>query len=214
MSGFGPLRVCGGVVAAAGPVAPLRGRPCAADLRTASRLPPDRRAEHLAARALLRRLLAEVIGPDAARSPLAAREKGQPYLTARPDIGVSLSHADGWVAAAVHPAGRVGVDVQGPIDAGPRMLRRCCTPSARATLADLPAAERAVEFAWIWSVQEACVKTTGGGIADLPWTVPVEVGQRRGRWRTVGWSTLRDACPVPVSVAHRTNPEVPCRCSA
>lgn len=214
MSGFGPLRVCAGVVAAASPVAPLRARPCAADLRTASRLPAARRAEHLAARALLRRLLAEVVGPEAAASSLAARDKGQPYLTARPEVGVSLSHSDGWVAAAVHSDGPVGVDVQGPIHAPARMLRKCCTPTARATLVDLPEAERAVEFAWIWSVQEACVKTTGGGIADLPWTVPVEVGQRRGQWRTVGWSTLRDACPVPVSVAHRTNPEVPCRCSA
>lgn len=163
---------------------------------------PGPGAQRLAARALLRQLLAEVVGPAAARSPIAARERGQPYLTARPEVGVSLSRSGAWVAAAVRRSGRVGVDVQVPVALDDRMVRRCCTPPARAAVRRLPADRAAAELAWIWSVQEACVKATGDGIAGRPWTVPVGVGQRTGRWNTVRWQMLRDAAwPVPVSVA-------------
>jgi 4'-phosphopantetheinyl transferase len=203
---FQPLPECGGAVAAAA-IAPLAGVPAhAADLDAARRLPAWRVPEHLAARTLLRRLVGEVVDAAAAASPLAARARGQPYLVERPDVGVSLSHTDGWVAAAVHTGGAVGVDAQAPVRAGDGLLRRCCTPTALAALARLPDAARDVEFAWIWSVQEACVKATGTGIGGLPWRIPVEVGQRTGSWRNVGWSTLRDVWPVPVSCAIEAGP--------
>lgn len=156
----------------------------------------------LAARTLLRHLLAEVVDADAAAAPLAADPRGQPFLAGREDVAVSLSHSDGWVAAAVRPGGgAVGVDVQVSIPRGERLMRRCCRPATRRRLARLSPWRRALELAWIWSVQEACVKAQGTGIAGLPWTIPVQVEQRRGRWKSFSWIALRDEFPVPLSCA-------------
>jgi 4'-phosphopantetheinyl transferase len=201
-----PLRavpVGGSVVAAACAIAALRDEAAhPADLEAARGLPATLRSERLAARALLRWLVAEVAGTGAAASPLRARGGGQPYLAERPDLAVSVSHTEGWVAAAVRPGGAVGIDAQHPVRVGEGLLRRCCTASARTALSGLPDAARDVEFAWIWAVQEACVKATGAGVAGRPWTIPVEVGQREGRWRTVRWRALRGLWPIPVGCAH------------
>lgn len=203
MTRLQPVVVAGGVVAAASAMEPLLRVPAdARDLLAAGGLPTWRVPEHLAARTLLRRLLGEVVGPVAAASPLAGRPGGQPYLTERPDLGVSLSHTDGWVAAAVSSDGAVGVDAQRPVPVGGGLLRRCCSPPARTALLRLPEPARELEFAWIWSVQEACVKAAGSGIAGRPWTIPVDVGQHSGRWRAVSWMALREVWSVPVSCAH------------
>ncbi|PZG02565.1 4-phosphopantetheinyl transferase [Micromonospora deserti] len=159
--------------------------------------------ERLAARALLRMLLVEELGPAAGDTPLAAYPTGQPYLPDWPRIGVSLSHDAGTVAAALGLGVPVGVDVQTPVPAPPALLRRCCAPPVQAALDRLPAAVRDREFAWIWSVQEACVKATGAGLAGAPWTVPVPYRRRAGRWRDLRWRSLRGRSRVPVSVAWR-----------
>jgi 4'-phosphopantetheinyl transferase len=193
------------VYAAVGTIAALLDRTAfPADERAARQLPAHRAAEYLAARTLLRCLVSEVAGNRVATSPLGAHRAGQPFLTARSDIGISLSHTDGWVAAAVHLRGQVGVDVQVPVPASGRLVRRCCTPSALAALAVLPQAERDLEFARIWSVQESCVKATGRGIAGLPWMIPVEVGQTSGNWLDVLWSAPHPRLPVAFGCAYRT----------
>lgn len=176
------------------------------DRRAAAGLPPWRHEEFLGARGLLRRMLARY-APDAADAPLARHPSGRPALAGRPDIGVSLSHDEGFVAAAVALDRPVGVDVQRPPDAvGDRLLRRCLGPRA-ADLADLPAAHRATEFAWVWTVQESCVKAEGTGLAGRPWAISVPVRPRRGRWRDVTWVSLRDHTDMPVSCAFG---EAPC----
>ncbi|MFI9811621.1 4'-phosphopantetheinyl transferase family protein [Saccharothrix variisporea] len=152
----------------------------------------------LAARGLLARLLGLVV-PDAAGVAVSSRSSGQPYLVGRPDLSVSLSHDGGWIAAAVGIGVEVGVDVQPPLPVSEGMLRRCCTPSALAALRSLSTVD--VEFACMWSVQEACVKAEGTGIGGLPWTVPVEVGQDTGVWHGVRWHRL--PTPVPASCAYR-----------
>jgi 4'-phosphopantetheinyl transferase len=161
-----------------------------------------RTRESAAARSVLRRLLTEIAGPEAGATPIASRQSGQPYLPWRPDLTVSLSHSGDWMAAAVGIGSVVGVDVQVPEPTPERLLRRCCHPLAQEELAGLPAADRDVEFAWIWTAQEACVKATGQGIAGLPWTIPVDVGQRAGSWRGVAWLSPRDRFAVPVSCAY------------
>jgi len=198
-----PVPGCGSVYAEASTIAALRGEPAlAADVQSA-RNPGGRRVcERLAARVLLRRLLTEVAGPGVAGLPLGARPAGQPFLAARPEIGVSLSHTSGWVAAAVHLCGAVGVDVQAAVPASDRLVRRCCTPSAQRAMFWLPQADRDTELAWIWSVQEACVKAAGLGLAGLPWTIPVEVGEDSGGWRGIRWLAFRHRWPVAVSCAH------------
>lgn len=202
-----PEQVTADVYAITAAIASLRdSTPFPADARVAGQFHERRAAEYLAARMLLRRLVGEVADSGLAVSPLASRRGGQPFLTARPEIGISLSHTDGWAAAAVHLRGRVGVDVQAPAPVSRRLLRRCCTLSARRALARLPEAERCREFAWIWAVQESCVKATGRGLAGRPWTIPVEVGQASGNWGDVQWSAARRDCPVAFACAYGTAP--------
>jgi len=202
-----PEQVAEGVYGAVGTIAALHGRAAfPADERAARDLTPHRADEYLAARTLLRGLISEVAGARLAASGIAAHPGGQPFLTARRDLGISLSHTTGWVAAAVHLRGQVGIDVQVPVPAGGRLGLRCCTPSALDALIALPLAERDLEFARIWSVQESCVKATGRGIAGLPWTIPVEVGQASGTWHDVRWSAPRRELPVALSCAYRPLP--------
>jgi 4'-phosphopantetheinyl transferase len=198
-----PLTVAEGVYAAAGRITALQHAPGWPADRPACRLPAWREREHVAARALLRQVLAVTVGREAAARPLGAFGNGQPYLHGRPDLSVSLSHAEGWVAAAVHTGGgNVGIDVVPPRPVSDAFVRRCCTPSGRLELSRLPARARDAEVAWIWSAQEACVKATGEGLAGRPWTIRVEPGQRSGQWGHLWWSALRHAFPVPVSCAY------------
>ncbi|MET9927983.1 MULTISPECIES: 4'-phosphopantetheinyl transferase superfamily protein [unclassified Streptomyces] len=170
------------------------------DRAAAARLPPWRGAEYAAARTLLRALLREV-GQDLEDGPVAAHPGGRPYLPGRPDLGVSLSHSSGWVAAAVGRDRDVGVDVQTPVHASGRLLRLCCSPADAEALAVLPEARRRREFAWIFTVQEACVKAVGRGLSGRPWSVPVAVGQQAGDWGPVSWCAPRGGAPVPVACA-------------
>ncbi|TCO60703.1 4'-phosphopantetheinyl transferase family protein [Actinocrispum wychmicini] len=150
--------------------------------------------ESAAARKLLCRLIASpatvVNGPN-----------GRPFLPGRLDLSISLSHSGEWVAAAVGVGVDVGVDVQVPERATDGLIRRCCTSETGVALAGM--ADRDVEFAWIWTAQEACVKATGQGLAGLPWRIPVDVGQRAGTWQGVRWVSLRGRSPVPASCAYR-----------
>jgi phosphopantetheinyl transferase/thioesterase domain-containing protein len=172
------------------------------DALACQRLPASRRTESRAARALLRSLLADGLGTDVAAAPIAARESGQPYLPERPDLAISLSHTQGHVAAAVGVGMAVGIDVQVPVPVSAGVIRRCCMPNVRGELETLPDADRELEFAWIWTVQEACVKATGAGLAGRPWTIPVRRAQRCGEWHGHRWLSLRDDSVVPVSVAY------------
>ncbi|WP_448321946.1 4'-phosphopantetheinyl transferase family protein, partial [Streptomyces sp. CO7] len=182
--------------------------------------PSWRRRQSLAARGLLRALLAQVC-PGTEDVPLTADVRGRPVLDGLPDLGVSLSH-DGphhgrggrvdaavdhgpggdLVAAAVAPGRRVGVDVQlppGP-DLSPGLVRRCLRDRA-GELSPLPADRRALEFAWVWTVQEACVKADGTGMAGRPWSLDVPVRPRTGTVGDLSWIALRHLSVHPVSCA-------------
>ncbi|MFD8436762.1 4'-phosphopantetheinyl transferase family protein [Streptomyces microflavus] len=172
----------------------------ARDRAAASRLPPWRAVEYAASRTLLRALLRE-IGEDLRDGPVAALPGGRPYLPGRPGLGVSLSHSSGWAAAAVGRDRDVGVDVQTPSAVGHRLLRLCCSPADAEALIALPEERRRGEFAWIFTVQEACVKAVGRGLSGRPWSVPVALGQQAGAWGRVSWCAPRDGPPVPVGCA-------------
>ncbi|KOV84580.1 hypothetical protein ADL03_16960 [Nocardia sp. NRRL S-836] len=176
------------------------------DVQAAAHLPVVRAHEFAAARGLLRSLLTELPefgggdgdgeGEGGRNVRIAARESGQPYLPDHPDLSISLSHDGGYVAAACQRGEGIGVDVQVPVPASEGLLRRCGVGE----LAGLPQSERDWEFAWVWTVQEACVKATGEGLSGRPWAVPVARGQASGRWGGVRWSRVRHSV-VPVSVA-------------
>ncbi|MEV7340272.1 4'-phosphopantetheinyl transferase superfamily protein [Streptomyces sp. NPDC093544] len=177
----------------------------AVDQAAAAELPPWRAVEHAASRTLLRALLRE-IGEDLQGGLVAARRSGRPYLPDRPDLGVSLSHSSGWVAAAVGRNHDVGVDVQTPSRVSDRMLRFCCTPEDVEALTVMPEDRRRREFAWIFTAKEACVKAVGAGLSRRPWSVPVAIGQQTGDWERVRWCAPRRRQPIPVSCAWTERP--------
>jgi 4'-phosphopantetheinyl transferase len=176
--------------------------PNALDERASRGLPADRRREFCAARTLLRYLLAETIDPAAAAGAIAKGRGGQPSLVDRRDLAISLSHSQGYVAAAVGRGVPVGIDVQFPVQVSRALIARCCARDAQADLERLDDGDRELEFAWIWTVQEACVKASGAGLAGQPWTIPVGYAQDEGQWRSYRWRRLRDHSQLPVSVAY------------
>jgi 4'-phosphopantetheinyl transferase len=196
-----PVEVADGVLIAVESTARVLAR---SDLEREDRvraatMAPWRARQYLAARCLLRHLLAEAVADPGAG--IAVRPSGQPYLAAHPGVGISLSHTDGVVAAAVALGRQVGVDVQEPTSASPALVARCCTPSGRAVLGSMPPARRPAALARIWAVQEACVKAAGSGLLGRPWTIAVEPGQRLGRWSAYEWLSLGDRFETPAACA-------------
>lgn len=173
----------------------------AEDLAAAEPLPHPRRAEYLAGRALLRHLLRLTV-PEHAEASVRTDGHGRPYLEGAPDTGISISHDGDTVAAAVGRCHRVGVDVQLPAPSVPDgLLRRCLGPHAD-HVRKLSARGRALELAWVWTVQEACVKAAGTGLSGSPWTIDVPPGHRRGTWGAYRWISLRDHSRTPLSCAY------------
>lgn len=154
---------------------------------------------------VLRELLGLVAGDE--ELPIAHTATGRPYLPDRPDLHLSLSHDGPLVAAAIGVGVEVGVDVQRPARVGAGLLRRCCPPATRAALAALGDDERDRELARIWTVQEACVKSTGAGLRGRPWLIPVHFGQQHGRWRDRHWHSIDTGVGAPVGIAHGTQRE-------
>lgn len=171
-----------------------------ADLNLTFGLPQWRRSEMLAARGLLRALLVKV-APACADADLIFAANGKPVLEGWPKIGVSWSHDKDAVAVAVSIGRHVGVDIQLPAtQPDERMVHRCLRNRA-ADLLSLPAADQALEFAWVWSVQEACVKCNGTGISGRPWAIDVPLRPLAGRWRDISWIALRHQTELPISCA-------------
>ncbi|MGW2640678.1 4'-phosphopantetheinyl transferase family protein [Streptomyces sp. NPDC001348] len=185
---------------------PPRGHLTERDLADAAALPPVRAAERLAARRALRGLLAARF-PAARDADVVYRAHGRPALAGWPGIGISVSH-DGDAVAACAALGRaVGLDVQhAPPSVADALLRRCARDRAE-VLTRLPPGQRAQEFAWLWTVQEACVKAAGTGLAGRPWSIDVPLPATRGTWGPYRWISLRGRATVPLSIAHTALPD-------
>lgn len=137
---------------------PLDGAPdgplTAADHARAARFVHDRdRAHFLAARAGLRRIL----GP----APLREGPRGKPFLPGGPAF--NLSHAAGWAALVVGPAGlELGVDIEGCRPVDPGLAELAFAPEERAELAR--ASDPDLAFLRGWTRKEAVIKATGEGL--------------------------------------------------
>lgn len=170
--------------------------------RAAGAMGPRRGVEFLRGRSLLRALAGRVLGPAAATAPVRTTDRGKPVLDHEIPVDVSISHTDGYVAAALWSDGQVGVDVAETGELNPRLVRRCCGEHADAVLARGDSAA----FARVWAVQEACVKATGLGLAGIPWRIPVDPGRRHGGWRELRWRVLDTGAPCVVALAVRPDP--------
>lgn len=182
-----------------------------AEHAAADAMGPERAAEFVRGRSLLRRLAGLLLGVPPDEVPLDLRPRGRPYLPGT-TLGISLSHTAGHTAAAAWGYGEVGVDVQDP-PARPdeRLIRRCCGDWSEQLLSR-PAEQRGPAFARVWSVQESCAKAVGLGLAALPWRIPVPPDTDHGSWGRVAWRYLDAIEPVSLAVAalprHRSHAAV------
>jgi 4'-phosphopantetheinyl transferase len=189
-----------GVWVASARLAELPASSHPADLAASAGMTSHRATEFLASRGLLRDVLTQTT-PRAAGAEVAIRVGGKPYLRGHDAVGISVSHDGGRVAVCVATGREVGVDLQHPNETvGAGLLRRCLGRYADA-VTELSTRDAAAELAWVWTVQEACVKASGAGFAGRPWTVAVPPGRATGSWGPWRWVSLRGRSAVPLSCA-------------
>lgn len=170
---------------------------------------PKRRAEWLAGRLAVKRLLREMYGTD----PLVcqvAREGVAPVVqgVCPPGLSLSLSHSGGLGAASLCAAaeGTVGVDVQRirPVHRG--LAARIFSAEEQAQAAETPdgllllwalkeAAIKARRLPWGRALRELEVRLTGPGEAEI--TVPGEAAQ------TAAYACLADGWWLARSIRPR-----------
>ncbi|MFE0700731.1 4'-phosphopantetheinyl transferase family protein [Streptomyces sp. NPDC058872] len=138
---------------------------------------PGRRDDVLAARLLVRFCIArftglplDAAGPEQFCAECGQHGHGRPRLSRYPGLGVSLSHADGLVAAAIGP-GPVGVDVEPTTRRpGPLPVLRRLLPETEVDQA-LTAPDPDAELLRLWVRGEARFKAGGReGLRLAEWT--------------------------------------------
>lgn len=128
-----------------------------------------RRTSFLAARFLLRELLAPRLRCHPAAVPVIRQADGRPRLECG-GIELSLSHPDGWIAVALSADCAVGVDAEPvrPLAGMAEVVSEFFPPAARAEFAAAsPDGQPSVFFRW-WTRIEAAVKASGSGLDDAP----------------------------------------------
>ncbi|WP_338765258.1 4-phosphopantetheinyl transferase [Massilia sp. METH4] len=123
---------------------------------------PARRRQFIAARALLRIAIGEVLGAAPSEVELGGQSGRAPWLIAPavPMPGLSVSHSGHWVACAVSTTTALGLDIEVE-DAGRdvgALAEHAFDAETCARLAALPARERVAAFYREWSGQEARIK--------------------------------------------------------
>jgi 4'-phosphopantetheinyl transferase len=123
-------------------------------------------------------------------------------------VALSISHSDGWAAAAVQRGtASLGCDLERIEPRSPTFLEDYLTPSEQGFVASGPESERPLRATLVWSAKEAVMKALGEGLRLAPASVEVvpalypvsETGWRsfsisapasatelRGFWRVIG----------------------------
>lgn len=128
------------------------------------------RHQYLVTRALVRSVLANYEGMEAAASlTFRSNAHGKPALTCQAKTGLhfNVSHCQGLVALAVAREREVGVDVEfqqrkSDIDS---LARRYFSPQEYLALEDLGESKRRQRFFDFWTLKEAYIKACGLGLA-------------------------------------------------
>lgn len=116
--------------------------------------------------ALLRRLLAPVVGLPADALRFAREDKGRPWLDHPQAPDFNLSDTDGGRLVAITAVARVGVDLE-RLDRQPpvqRLARRWFSGTEAQALSLLPDEKARLAFLRLWTAKEASCKATGTGI--------------------------------------------------
>lgn len=129
------------------------------------RLRPHRR-RYVAARGVLRFLIAERVDVAPRDLNLVAGEQGKPLLASHPDLSFNVSHSHDLALFAFSAEGDVGVDVEHLRDLDPLVVSSTCfSASERLELALLPHGRRLDAFFEGWVRKEAVIKADGRGMS-------------------------------------------------
>lgn len=179
----------------------------------------SRRLNRLAARALLRAILASATGMPPTAIPIVRSHSGKPLLAGEgPHFNVS--HSGAWIAIAVSTVGAVGVDIEAARTAFPETLRhglsRRMTPRGRR--ASMSSDDGAM-FG-VWTRMEAILKLSGDGMsgmddllaeplaADMFFAPQLFAGTPYGN--AVLWDfAMEDAFPMRLTLALTTGSPAP-----
>jgi len=124
------------------------------------------RDRFVAARGLLRELLAETLGERPEALTFRYGKRGKPALES-PALYFNMSHSHGRAAYAWSPVREVGIDLERirPVERATKIAERLFSPGERDALETLDENEREVAFFQAWTRREAQGKGTGEGLA-------------------------------------------------
>jgi len=171
------------------------------ELQRARRIRSPWRREHfMAARLLLRKVLARLLHMEPQELIFQAEEQGKPVLAvpSTPDLQFSLSHSARMVACAVASARPIGVDVESAGNIRPPMevVERFFDPAEAALLLQLSGRQRTSAFLTLWTLKEAFAKAQGQGLhpkclkTSFFWYLDKQI--RKSDIRTVSERSLED----------------------
>lgn len=125
------------------------------------------RAYFIAARGILRTLLAQYLKISAPHLKFIYSSKGKPSLK-ESAISFNLSHSHGLALYAITLSSKVGIDLEYMRDLETAQLaKRFFTPSEYNTLISLPIQQQKNAFFQFWTAKEAYLKATGDGLVGL-----------------------------------------------
>lgn len=129
-----------------------------------------RRAEFIATRTALRRILAYHLDETPPAIEFDATSRGKPFLCMPAGTGIefNVSHGAGMACIALGRDRAIGVDVEKvrPRTALSRLAARFFTMNEQRRLAGVSEAERLRRFYEIWCRKEAVLKALGAGITS------------------------------------------------
>jgi 4'-phosphopantetheinyl transferase len=156
--------------------------------RAARLLRPGGRERFVAARGILREVLAERVGLAPAAVPIVPGRNGKPQLdpaAALVDLRFNLSHSGDWALIALAEGREVGVDIE------QHSRRRDLDGLARRVLSDAELADwagtatddaREELFFALWTRKEAYAKGIGEGLGVVMRELTLEPAGDPGRW--------------------------------
>jgi 4'-phosphopantetheinyl transferase len=179
---------------------------------------PDERDAFVVSRGILRQLLAQYLGRDAATVAITYGRFGKPEIAGLQGhlrLYFNMSRSGALVVYAMTSAGPVGVDVERlrPVPELEYIASRFFLPREAGVLSTLPAEAQMEAFFAAWTCQEAFLKTTGDGLAGGPGSRPADPAGH-AHLRVDGESRVPDAWqfhllrPAPgylATLAHRTD---------
>lgn len=140
----------------------------AEETRRAARFHFERdRRRFLAARGLLRHILARYADTEPERVGLGYGHQGKPFLLDRPDTQFNLSHTGDILVVGVARGLRLGIDVERTMAESvmDEVMKTVSSEPERARLGSLTGSERLERFSQLWTRKEAYIKADGRGMS-------------------------------------------------